>query len=177
MLNLKETNLIRSQPLGAKSRGVDQEEKGSNTKENGGDALKQEDPAPALVATHTVHLGDCSGQETGERTRERGCAVEAGNADSQVSWHVPKGNKVHRGGEEACFEYSEEDADGQETSKVLDDTVEGHDDSPDCDEGAEVDGRALELLQEDVARHLCETPVIESSFVILTGCLSLPRRM
>ena len=73
---LEVSNLIGLKPAFGEGGRVDEQEEAAHTKNDSGEALQDENPSPALIATDAVHLSNTRGQETGEGTRESTSAVE-----------------------------------------------------------------------------------------------------
>jgi hypothetical protein len=99
-------------------------------------------------------LRNTSSKKTGKGTRERTCTVEVGNACGKVLGHVPESAKIHCTRVESSLEDTEKHSDSQKFTEAFDNTVKGHDDTPDKYETTEVDGWACKLLQKHVARNL-----------------------
>jgi hypothetical protein len=63
--------------------------------------VTHEDPAPAPVTAHAIHVRDASGEQAGESARERCSAREIRDARGDIGGHVPRRGEVDGAGEEA----------------------------------------------------------------------------
>lgn len=57
-------------------------------------SLDDEDPAPSSVSPHSVHLGDCVGEKTGECACDAGSTEEKTLSESHLLCAVPHGQIV-----------------------------------------------------------------------------------
>ncbi|KAI6762495.1 hypothetical protein HG530_008475 [Fusarium avenaceum] len=153
-LELKEADLVGCHPLSRQSWRVDEEEEAQNSHNNSRNTLEDEDPSPALITTNTVHLRNSSSKETRESARQSTSTVKVGDAGGKVLGHVPESTEVHGTGVEASLEHTEKHANSKKSTEAFDDTVQGHDYTPDSNKDTKVDRWSLELLQKDVARDL-----------------------
>lgn len=70
--------------------------------DDGGKAFEDEDPGPTFQATDALHLGDGGGEQTTERSGERGSREEDGSALAELRALVPAGKVVVDTGCEDC---------------------------------------------------------------------------
>lgn len=126
--------------------------------EDGDETLNNEDPAPALVSANAVHLGDGSSQETTEGTSKSSGREEKSSAETELLTLVPATSSMSVRGDQLKIERylrkvvvdtreqtslcdTKEESARVQTSFVVNDTHQGHDDTPDEDDGGEEDAR------------------------------------
>lgn len=100
-----------------------------NADNDGGQTLEDEDPAPPVLPTDTVHLGDRGGEETTEGACQRGRGEEDGHTDAELGTPVPARQVVSDTGEEAGFTETQEPSCCHQAGVVVDEAHEGHADA------------------------------------------------
>jgi len=91
MLQLQVPNLLGVKPLPRSPGRVDQKEEAHYSQDDSDNSLKKEDPPPALLASHAIHLRNTGCQKAGESARQRTGTVENSDTGGKVLWHVPDG--------------------------------------------------------------------------------------
>ena len=143
--------------IGGEERGGVGEVEGhppaDDTNSDGHETLDNEDPSPSLVAANAVHFGDGSGEQTTERAGKSSSREEQSGAETELLALVPARQIIVDAREETSLSDTEEPTASEETSLVVDNTHEGHNDTPGEDDGGEEDaGRPP--LDQDVGQGL-----------------------
>lgn len=92
-LRLDELPLLFVEPLDI-LRKVGDDEEPDNCDDAGRDALDDEDPSPAAVATRPVHLPDGTGKQATEGARQGGGAEEEAEALLRLAPRVPHAHEI-----------------------------------------------------------------------------------
>ena len=141
-------------------RVVGEEPEDEGRREDGGDAVDGDDPAPGAPARGAgaviVQLADAVGHEATDSARDGRYGVEVGVAQGDVPLGVEGGQVEHDAGEETGLEEPEEQTEGDEGGVVLDKAGTDSDDAPDEDEPGQV-ASGLHPLDDEVGRRLEQT--------------------
>ena len=124
-----------------------------NRHDHGQDAFKDEDPPPALIPAHTIHLRDPVGEDTAERAGHARRREEHGLPQLGLAPDIPHGDIVRYTGVQPSLGHAQEEPRCEQALEVRDDAHEGHDSAPSNHDGGQPDGRA-EAFEEEVGRHL-----------------------
>lgn len=146
--------LVFGQPCGLLGE-IGEQEPESEADKHGEAALKDENPSPALVAPHAVHLTNRSGKQPTEGSCESGTVEKERVPALRLVPAVPHANEVKGSWEHACLEDAEEETGGKQTTVVLNEALQQGNQA----KAEHVDGkpyRRLELLQKNVGGNLKE---------------------
>ena len=124
-----------------------------NGSQSGDDTLEDEDPSPAAVATHVVHLANAVRQQTAESSGKRGGREEERVALLGLISPVPHAEEVEATGEHAALEETKQEASSEQTGIVLHQTLADGDDTEPKTADGQPNTRG-ELLHQDVGRNL-----------------------
>ena len=124
-----------------------------NRHEHGQDALEDEDPPPALVSTHTVHLRDPVRKDAAERAGHAGRGEEHGLPQLGLAPDIPHRDIVRDTGVQPSLRDAKEESCSEQALEVRDDTHEGHDSAPSDHDSRQPDGRP-KAFKEEIGRHL-----------------------
>ncbi|KAJ6442610.1 LOW QUALITY PROTEIN: feruloyl esterase [Purpureocillium lavendulum] len=103
----RQVPLVGRQP--ARRLGVvGQQEPDEDGGDDGGDALEDEEPAPAREAAGLVHVADAVRDGAAKGARERRRREDGGHADGALLGAVPERQVVDEAGEEACATFGED---------------------------------------------------------------------
>lgn len=116
-----------------------------------------EQPTPGCVAQYSLHIGqDASSNERREGVGDEVSAEQDGVASSQLSARVPLGKDQESTGEEGGLDESKEKPNENHADKVVDDSGEGRDETPEKHGARDVQRRSADPIDEHVGRDLHE---------------------
>lgn len=134
---------------------VGEGEVGDDAEEGAGDALYDQDPAPAAHARQAVHVADAVGQQPAQRARDGGAHEQVADPQGQLVLGVEEGEVDVEAREQTRLEGAQKQPAGEQARVRLDQPHAGGDDAPaDGDEGDPAARR--EELEYEVRRHLKE---------------------
>lgn len=158
---LQHTNL-RNMPLllGEAARVVWQigeNDQGQQGKEHRDRTFDPEQPAPGGVAQRALHVGqDARADEGREGVGDEVAAKEDGVARGELAARVPLGQDEQGAGKERGLDEAQKEAHNDHAGEILHDARQGGDEAPDEHDGAEVQRRPRDAVDEHVGGDLHE---------------------
>ena len=139
---------VGGEPFGVfREGGKDEEEAdGDYAGEN---AFEDEDPAPAVVATDSLHFADDGGEEAAKGAGESGGAEEEGVATLRFGAFIPHSNEIKTSWKHSCFEDPKEET-GSEEAVVVGYEALGDGDGAKHKHTPRKPDIGVEFLEEDV---------------------------